>query len=207
MRVLIACEFSGTVRKEFEALGHEAWSCDLLPSDIPGNHYQGDIRDMLTEHWDLMIAHPPCTYLTISANKWYKDQPPRKSGALVGAERRAARKDAIDFFMMLWNAPIKKIAIENPIGVMNTLLFKPQVVQPYHFGHLESKATCFWLKNLPYLEKTNDVTEEWKKLPKEKAQRLHYLSPSENRWMERSKTFPGIAKALASQYGGICADL
>lgn len=193
MRVLIGCEFSGVVREAFRQRGHDAWSCDLLDTEIPGQHYKGDVRDMFSEHWDVAIFHPPCTYLTISANKWYKDQPPRKSGALVGAERRAAREEAVIFFMELWNAPIERIAIENPIGVMNSRLFKPQVIQPYMFGHGETKATCLWLRNLPHLIETNKVNG--------REQRLHYLPPSQDRWKIRSITFQGIADAMAEQWG------
>ena len=120
MKVLIACEYSGIVREAFKAKGHDAWSCDILPTEIEGQHYQDDIFKVLDQDWDLMIAHPPCTFLTVTANKWLKDQPPRKSGALVGAERRAARQDGIDFFMQLANARIPKIAIENPVGIMST---------------------------------------------------------------------------------------
>lgn len=194
MRVLVACEYSGRVREAFRAKGHEAYSCDLLPSeDDSPYHWCLDVLDLLDQDWDLMIAHPPCTYLTNSANKWFKDQSPRKSGALVGAERRAARKKAIEFFMKLYNAPIPKIAIENPIGVMNRLLFKPQTVQPWMFGHGETKATCFWLKGLSNLIPT-DVVEG-------REQRLHRLSPSKDRWKERSRTFQGIANAMAEQWG------
>lgn len=194
MKVLIACEYSGTVRDAFVAKGHEAVSCDLLPSDVPGPHYEGHIFDILHQDWDLMIAHPPCTYLTISANKWFKDQPERKSGALVGKARRDAREEAIEFFMDLMNSGIPKIAIENPIGVLSSRYRKPdQVLQPWMFGHGETKATCLWLKNLPKLQPT-DIVEG-------REQRLHKLSPSEDRWKIRSVTFKGIAEAMADQWG------
>jgi len=194
MKVLVACEFSGTVRDAFAAKGHDAWSCDLLPSDKPGNHYQGDVFDIINDGWDLMIAHPPCTYLTISANKWYKDQPPRNSGVLVGGARREARAQAIEFFMKFINAPIHKIAVENPIGVISSVYRKPnQVLQPWMFGHGETKATCLWLKNLPNLTPTDIVNG--------RQQRLHELSPGKDRWKERSKTFQGIADAMANQWG------
>lgn len=196
MKILVACEESQEVTAAFIALGHDAMSCDI---DYDGEkglpHYRGDVRDILYNGWDMMIAHPPCTYLTVSANKWYKDQPPRKSGALVGAERRQAREDAIKFFMLLWSAPIERIAIENPVGVMSTRLFKPQVIQPYQFGHGETKATCLWLKNLPELKETNRVDG--------REQRLHKLPPTKDRQRIRSRTFPGIAAAMAEQWGGL----
>jgi len=158
MKVLIACEFSGTVRDAFIKKGHDVISCDLLPTDKPGPHYQGDVFDIIDDGFDLMIGHPPCTYLTVSANKWFKDQPARVSGTLVGVERRAAREDAIEFFMKLYNCNIPKIAIENPIGTMSSRFRKPdQVLQPWMFGHGETKATCLWLKDLPKLKPTDIV--------------------------------------------------
>jgi hypothetical protein len=196
MRVLIGCESSCEVRDAFTEQGHNAWSCDLLAAERGGNHYQCDIQEVLGLGWDLFIGHPPCTYLTVSANKWLKDQPPRKSGALVGAERRAAQKEAAEFFILLYNSNIPKIAIENPIGVMSTLFRKPdQVIQPWMFGHGETKATCLWLKNLPCLKPTNIVSG--------REQRLHRLPPTKDRWRERSKTFPGIAQAMATQWSDI----
>ena len=196
MKVLIACEFSGIVREAFKAKGHDAWSCDLLPTEIPGQHIQGDVLEILDQGWDMMIAHPPCTYLTVSANKWLKDQPERKSGALVGAKRRKAREGAIRFFMELYNAPINRIAVENPIGCMSSVFRKPdQVLQPWMFGHGETKATCLWLKNLPKLTPTCIVEG--------REQKLHYLPPSPNRAMLRSITYQGIADAFADQYGGL----
>jgi hypothetical protein len=193
MRVLIACEYSGTVRDAFIKQGHYAISCDLLPTDSLGDHYQGNVFDIINDGFDLMIAHPPCTYLTVSANKWYKDQPPRKSGTLVGVERRAARIEAFDFFMQLMGADIQKIAIENPIGVVSSLYRKPdQVLQPWQFGHGETKATCLWLKGLQKLTPTNVVDG--------RKQALHSLPPSKDRWKLRSKTYQGIADAMAEQW-------
>lgn len=194
--ILMACEESLEVTKAFRELGHEAYSCDLIPTsgDHPEWHLQMDIFEAIRlKPWDMIIAFPPCTYLTVSANKWYKDQPKRKSGVLVGEERRQARLEAIDFFMRLYNSDIDHIAIENPIGIMSTMFRKPdQVIQPWMFGHGETKATCLWLKNLPLLKPTNIVDG--------REQRLHYLSPSKDRAMLRSKTFSGIAKAMASQW-------
>jgi len=196
MRILIACEYSGTVRDAFIRGGHDAMSCDLLPSDTPGPHYQGDVRDVINACWDMMIAHPPCTYLTVSANKWYKDQPLRPSGVLVGAERRAAREDAIKFFMQLYNAPISMVAVENPIGCISSVFRKPdQVLQPWQFGHGETKATCLWLRGLPKLIPTDVVSG--------RVQKLHLLPPSSDRAKLRSKTYQGIADAMAQQWGDL----
>jgi hypothetical protein len=197
MKVLIACEYSGRVRDAFTKLGHDAMSCDILETESPGKHYKGDVRDVLGGGWDMMVAHPPCTYLTVSANKWYKDQPKRKSGALVGQDRRDAREEAIFFFMLLMTNNISKIAIENPIGVLSSRYRKPdQVIQPWQFGHGETKATCLWLKNLPKLESTNVVYG--------REQRLHLLPPSIDRAKIRSKTYQGIADAMAMQWGAEC---
>lgn len=197
MRILVACEYSGKVRDAFTALGHNAWSCDILPSESRGKHIQGDILDILDGFcggtWDMLIAFPPCTYLTVSANKWYKDQPARASGALVGAERREAREQAKSFFMALMNAPIDKIAIENPIGIMSTQYRKPdQVIQPWQFGHGETKATCLWLKGLPKLVPTDIVQG--------RDQRMHLMAPSADRAKKRSETYTGIAQAMAQQW-------
>lgn len=199
MMVLVACEFSGTVRDAFAARGHDAWSCDLLPSDKPGKHFQGDIREfVLGREFDLMIAHPPCTFLTVAANKWMKPEYESKYPT-----RKQDREDAIAFFMWLWNLPIEKICIENPIGVMSTRFRKPdQVVQPWMFGHPETKATCFWLKGLPKLIPTHMKSDMFAdKEPEGREQRLHKLPPGPDRWKERSKTFQGIANAFADQWG------
>jgi hypothetical protein len=192
LKVLIACEYSGRVRDAFAALGHEAMSCDLLPTDAPGPHYQGDVRDVLDYPWDLMIAHPPCTDLSVSGAAWFAKK------RLVGAQQASA-----SFFMMLAKCDIPRIAIENPVCVMSSLWRKPdQVVQPWMFGHMEQKATCLWLKGLPTLKPTNDVKAEMMELPKNVRERLHYLPPSEERWKLRSETFMGIAQAMADQWGG-----
>jgi len=180
MRVLIACEFSGIVRDAFALRGHDAWSCDLLPTEIPGNHIEGNVLDVLGDGWDLMIAHPPCTDLAVSGARWFKDK----------TEEQA---QAIDFFMALIEAPIPRIAAENPISIMSTRYRKPdQIIQPWQFGHGETKATCLWLKGLPKLTPT-DVVDG-------RAQRVHRLPPGPDRWKERSRTFPGIAKAMAEQW-------
>jgi len=196
MKILVACEESQAVTIELRKLGHEAYSCDLLnhSGGYPEWHFDCDVVELLEDRWDMMIAFPPCTYLTVSANKWYKDQPLRESGVLVGAERRAAREEAIDFFMKLYNSNIPRIAIENPIGVISSRYRKPdQVIQPWMFGHGETKATCLWLKNLPKLIPTDIVTG--------REQRLHKLPKTKDRAKLRSKTFPGIAKAMADQWG------
>jgi len=154
MKVLIACKFSGTVRDAFTKAGYDATSCDLLPTEAPGKHHQGDVREILDAGWDLMIAHPDCTYLTCSAEWAYKDEQTKriKPGTLIGAARRKARDEAAAFFMELMNAPIPHIAIENPVGVMSSRYRKAdQCIQPYQFGHDASKRTCFWLKDLPKL--------------------------------------------------------
>ena len=183
MKVLIACEFSGIVREAFARLGHDAWSCDLLPTEIPGKHYQGDVMDILCEDWDLMIAHPPCTDLASSGARWF----PKKR-----ADGRQLR--SIDFFMTLVIASIPKIAIENPIGIMSSFYHKPdQIIQPWQFGHGETKATCLWLKNLPPLQPTNIVDG--------RETRIHRMPPGPDRWKERSRTYTGIAEAMAEQWG------
>lgn len=199
MRILVACEYSGTVRDAFAKLGHFAMSCDILPSDKPGNHYQGDVRDLLDQDWDLMIAHPPCTYLTNSGVCWLHKDP----------DRWALLDEGAAFFKLLLDAPISRKAIENPVmhkyakerigGVKRT-----QIIQPWMFGHMEQKATCLWLTDLPPLVPTNNVKEEMMKLPKNQRERLHYLPPSEDRWKIRSTTYQGIADAMAAQWGSLC---
>lgn len=195
MRVLVACEFSGTVRDAFIARGHDAWSCDLLPTDNPGPHWQGDVFEILYRtSWDLLIAHPPCTYLTVSANKWMKPEYADRF-----PDRPRQRQEAFEFFMALYNAPVEKVAVENPIGVVSSMFRKPdQVIQPYQFGHPERKATCLWLRNLPKLVPTNVVP-----LPEKRseAHKMHYLPPSPDRWKLRSVTYKGIAQAMAEQWG------
>lgn len=193
--MLVACEYSGTVRDAFIAKGHEAMSCDLLPTDKPGPHYEGDIFDIINDGWDLMIAHPPCTYLTNSGVTWLYKQEDRWKHLIDGAV----------FFRKLHESNIPKIAIENPImhkyAKQIVGVDQSQVIQPWMFGHMEQKATCLWLKDLPLLQPTNNVKEEMLKLPKNQRERLHYLSPGPNRWKERSKTFQGIADAMAEQWG------
>ena len=191
MRVLIACEYSGRVRDEFIKLGHEAMSCDLLPTDAPGPHYQGDVRDVLDYPWDMMIAHPPCTDLAVSGAAWFAKK------RMAGQQQASA-----SFFMMLAKADIPQIVIENPVCVMSSLWRKPdQTIQPWMFGHTEQKATCLWLKNTPPLAPTNIVKDEMMLLPKNQRERLHYLPPSADRWKLRSETYLGIAQAMASQWG------
>ncbi len=180
MKVLVACEYSGKVRDAFLALGHDAMSCDLLPTDVLGPHYQGDVRDVLGDGWDLMIAHPPCTHLAVSGSRWFKD-------------KQQEQAEALDFVRLLMDAPINKIAIENPISVISSKIRKPdQIVQPWMFGHGETKATCFWLKNLPCLVPTNIV-------PGREA-RVHKMAPGPDRWKKRSETYTGIADAMARQW-------
>ena len=181
MKVLVACEFSGIVREAFKVKGYDAISCDLLPSEIPGNHYKGDVRDIIDDGFDLMIAHPPCTHLAVSGARWFKD-------------KKVEQKEALDFVRFLMDSNIPKIAIENPISIISSHIRKPdQIIQPWQFGHGETKATCIWLKNLPLLQPTNIVDG--------RKDRIHKLPPSENRWKERSRTYEGIAKAMAEQWG------
>lgn len=216
MKILIACEFSGVVRRAFAAKGHEVTSCDLLPAeDDNPNHYQGPVEDLLKQQWDLMIAHPPCTHIC-------------SSGARYFAAKRAdgRQQQGIDFFMLLINADIPKIAVENPVGIMSTVYRKPdQIIQPWQFGHRESKATCLWLKGLPLLIPTKIMEPEWKKNPdgtvwrsaKGKRESVAHsrpqcrwdnqtpsgqnkLGPSKNRWKLRSITYEGIAAAMAEQW-------
>jgi hypothetical protein len=185
MKVLVACEFSGIVREAFAKLGHNTWSVDLLQSEIPSRcHYQGNIFDFLTDsgNWDLMIVFPPCTHLASSGARWFKD-------------KLISQFNAIQFVKELAESNIPKIAIENPIGVLSTKFRKPdQIIQPWMFGHGETKATCLWLKNLPKLQPTNIVSGREGKVWKE--------SPGPNRWKNRSRTYQGIADAMASQWGG-----
>jgi site-specific DNA-cytosine methylase len=184
MKVLIACEYSGRVRDAFIKLGHEAISCDLLPTDVSGPHYQGNVLDILNNGWDLMIAHPPCTHLAVSGSRWFKDKVKEQA-------------EALDFVRLLLNAPIKKIALENPISVISSKIRKPdQIIQPWQFGHGETKATCLWLKNLPKLIPTNIVDG--------REARVHKMPPSPNRWKLRSTTYQGIANAMAEQWGNEC---
>lgn len=211
MRVLVACEFSGTVRDAFIAAGHQAVSCDLLPSEKPGPHIQGDVLGVLGMGWDLMIAHPPCTYLTCSAEWAYGDGPYHqkvKPETLVGAARRQARADAVRFVLALADAPIKHIAIENPRGHLSSAWRKPdQTIQPYQFGHNASKATCLWLKNLSPLElhQSQAIPPRWvngrPRWGNQTDSGQNRLSPSADRWAVRSVTYPGIAKAMAEQWG------
>ncbi len=196
MKILIACEYSGTVRDEFLKKGHNAMSCDLLPTDKPGPHYEGNVLDILYKDWDLIIAHPPCTYFTNSGVCWLHKDPTRW-------ERL---DEAAKFFNLFLEHPCEKIAIENPVPHkyaverINRRKYS-QIIQPYQFGHAESKKTCLWLKGLPLLKETNNVKEEFNKLPKREQQRLHYLPPSPERWKLRSTTFQGIAEAMSEQWG------
>jgi hypothetical protein len=179
----VACEFSGIVRDAFNALGHTAMSCDLLPTERPGSHYRGDIRDVLHDGWDVMIAHPPCTYLAVSGARWMAGRPQET-------------QDALDFVQLLLDAPIPKIALENPVSIISSRIRKPdQIIQPWQYGHGETKATCLWLKNLPHLVPTNVVEG--------REPRVHHMAPGPDRWRERSRTFEGIAAAMADQWGAV----
>lgn len=190
MKVLVACEFSGIVRDAFRARGHDAVSCDLLPSERPGPHYEGNVLARLyneDEDYDLMIAHPPCTNLAVSGARWFKDKQHEQQRDLA-------------FVRLLLNAPIPRIALENPISVISSRIRKPdQIIQPWMFGHPETKATCLWLKNLPLLEPTNIVDG--------RAPRVHHEPPGPNRWKNRSRTLQGIADAMADQWGSLAVEL
>lgn len=187
MKVLVACEFSGVVRRAFRALGHDAYSCDLLPADDASPyHIQWDVMDgVLTPsncEWDLLIAHPPCTHLAVSGARWFKDK----------LEEQA---EALEFVQALMDAPIARIAVENPVSIISSRIRKPdQIIQPWQHGHGETKATCLWLKNLPKLTPTNIVEG--------REARVHRMPPGPDRWKERSRTFEGVAKAMAEQWGG-----
>jgi len=193
MKVLVACEFSGTVRDAFAALGHDAWSCDLLPTESPGNHLQCDVREILNDRWDMMIAFPPCTYLCSSGMHW----------TVRGKRDPQLTEDALDFVRALLDANIKHIALENPVGCISTRIRKPDcIIHPWEHGHPESKTTCLWLKNLPKLQPTNVLakpkTGRWENQCANGSQ--NKLPPSPDRWKLRSKTYQGIANAMASQW-------
>lgn len=183
MKVLIACEYSGRVRDAFLRAGHDAMSCDLLPTESTGPHYQGDVRDIIGSGWDLMIAHPPCTHLAVSGSRWFK-------------EKAQEQADALAFVRELMAAPIPKIAIENPVSVISSRIRKPdQIIQPWQFGHGETKATCLWLKGLPKLTPTHIVEG--------REAKVHRMPPGPDRWKNRSRTYLGIASAMAKQWGNI----
>lgn len=181
MKVLVACEYSGTVRDAFLARGHDAMSCDLLPTDVPGPHYQGDVRDLLRKPWDLMICHPPCTHLAVSGARWFK-------------HKQVEQAEALEFVRLLLNADVPRIALENPVSIISSRIRKPdQVIQPWQYGHGETKATCLWLRNLPKLVPT-DIVEG-------REPKVHMMPPGPDRWKLRSTTYKGIAKAMAEQWG------
>jgi len=192
MRILIACEYSGTSRRAFAARGHDVWSCDLLPADDGSpNHIQGDVLPLLNQGWDMMICHPPCTHLAVSGARWFKD-------------KKQQQEEALDFVRALLDEPIPRIALENPVSIISSRIRKPdQIIQPWMFGQEATKTTCLWLKNLPHLVPTNvvgkgerHITKSGRSLPK-----WYNLPPSEDRWKIRSTTFTGIAEAMAEQWG------
>jgi len=198
MKILIACEYSGNVRDAFASRGHFAMSCDLLPTEKPGPHYQGDVRDILNNGWDLMIAHPPCTYLSVSGMHWTKR----------GLRDPKLTEDALDFVRLLFDSPIPKIALENPISVISSRIRKPdQIIMPYQFGHDASKKTCLWLKGLPKLEPTLQIPPRMvngkPRWGNQTDNGQNKLPPSADRWKIRSKTYEGIAEAMAQQWGTI----
>ena len=209
MKILVACEESQAVTIELRKLGHEAYSCDIEPCSggHPEWHLQEDVIPLLKKHWDMIIAFPPCTHLAVSGAAWFEEK--RKDGR---------QREAIEFFMQILNSDCEKIAVENPVNIISGKYIgkhfedlqdkygfpiKPsQSIQPYEYGHMEQKKTCLWLKGLPLLQPTNNVYEEMMGLPKNKRERLHYLPPSEDRAKIRSKTFHGVAEAMAEQWAG-----
>ena len=183
MKVLVACEYSGKVRDAFLALGHDAMSCDLLSTDVDGPHYQGDVFDIINDGFDLMIAHPPCTHLAVSGARHF-----------AAKQASGVQQEALQFVQRLLDAPIERIALENPISIISSRIRKPdQIIQPWMFGHGETKSTCLWLKNLPLLTPTNIVEG--------REARIHKMPPSADRWKKRSETYQGIASAMAQQWG------
>lgn len=181
MKILVACEFSGIVRDAFSARGHDAWSCDLIETEIPGKHIVGDVLQILNDGWDMMIAHPPCTDLAVSGARWFR-------------WKKEEQELALRFVYKLMNAPIDKICVENPVSVISTRIRKPdQIIQPYEFGHGETKKTCLWLKNIPPLQPENIVSG--------RVARVHNEPPGPDRWKSRSRTYTGIANAMANQWG------
>jgi len=179
-KLLVACEFSGIVREAFKKRGWDAWSCDLLDTEIQGQHLRNHVEDIINDGWDIMIAHPPCTHLAVSGARWFKD-------------KKKEQEDALRFVQFLMDAPIERICIENPISIISSRIRKPdQIIQPWQFGHGEVKATCLWLKNLPLLKPSKVVDG--------REARVHKCSPSLNRWKERSRTYTGIAEAMAEQW-------
>lgn len=198
MKVLVACEFSGAVRDAFARLGHDAWSCDLLPSETPGQHIQGDVLGHLDRGWDVLIAHPPCIFLSSSGMHW----------TTRGKRDPQRTVDALDFVRRLMDAPVPKIGVENPIGVISTRIRKPdQIIQPYQYGHDASKRTCLWLKGLPRLRPTGFVEPRWvdgkPRWANQTDSGQNKLGPSEDRWAKRSITYPGIAAAMAAQWSAL----
>lgn len=181
MKILIACEFSGVVRNAFRDEGHDAYSCDLLPTELPGNHITGDVRNVLSYQWDMMICFPPCTHLAVSGARWFPG-------------KRNEQRAALDFVRMLLYCDIPKICLENPVSIISTVFRRPdQIIQPWQFGHGEVKKTCLWLKGLPSLVPTNVVDG--------RTPRVWLAAPGKDRWKERSRTLVGVAKAMATQWG------
>lgn len=186
MKILVACEFSGTVREAFRVKGHDAWSCDLLPTEIPGQHIEGDVLEVLGDGWDMMIAHPPCTHLAVSGARWFK-------------HKTKEQRQALEFFCALLNAPILRICVENPVSIASTRVRKcNQIIHPWQFGHDEVKTTCLWLKYLPKLKPTKVVDG--------REPRVHRMPPGKDRWKERSRTYSGVAEAMAKQWSSGVID-
>lgn len=209
VRILIACEYSGVVRDAFIRRGFDAWSCDILPTASPGPHLQCDVLSILDQGWDMMLGYPPCTYLCNSGagHLYYTGL----NGKLKKPQRWKQMRDGADFFRALWDAPIKRKCLENPIMLGHAMkmigLTPTQVIHPWMFGHMEQKSTCLYLDNLPPLTESNNVYDEMMKLPKNQRERIHYMGPSKNRGLDRAKTFAGIAEAKAEQWGRVLLGL
>ena len=190
MRVLVGCEYSGIVRDAFAVRGHDAWSCDILGTEVQGNHIKGNVLDYLDMDWQLAVFHPPCTHLSVSGARWFTE----------GKKPMKLREDALDFVQKLMDAPIDHICIENPVSVISSHIRQAdQTINPYQFGHTEYKKTCLWLKNLPLLKETNNVLKETEQLPDKISKRIWYLGSGKGH--ERSKFYTGIASAMAEQWG------
>jgi len=199
LKVLVACEYSGRVRDAFTRLGHFAMSCDLLPTESDGLHYMGDVFDIIDQGWDIMIAHPPCTYLAVSGMHW----------TTRGLRDPKLTEDALEFVQKLMDAPVNKICIENPISVISSRIRKPdQIITPYQFGHDASKKTCLWFKNLKPLQPTNMIegrlVDGKRRWGNQTDSGQNKLAPSDDRWKERNRTYQGVADAMASQWGATC---
>lgn len=209
MKVLIAFECSGVVREAFRRRGHDAWSCDLKPAeDGSPNHIQGDAMPVIRQPWQLIIAHPPCDYLTVSGNSWFLNDAVAGPGILTGGARREAQRAALNMVLGIWDCPCARLAIENPIGRLSTMWRKPtQIIQPFYFGAPHQKATCLWLRGLPPLMRTHVPAGDWfaERQPETIRQTSHLMGPSPTRKADRARTYPEVAEAMANQWSAECS--